>query len=354
MLSMAVRNPSPPQPDSRRRRLGLVVGLVLALPLGRLAVEAAEAPRGWRMGEFRDVQFRELIPRGMATQPVKIDQVAVVRSNVRAGDQAALEAVYTVAARDGSLTVRETRTVEFNGTPLATKERVVSRRNGQVRSEVPISVPEDAVPGAYTVTTIVSPITATVGTAVNREQTMFIVEAVPSPGPKGDSAGAAAGPVPSPPVGTGPSTPPGGPPSLPPGGDRLMVQVWSAKSEYRIGEKATFFFQTNRDAYVTLINKGTSGKVTVLYPNPYAPEEQVKAGTRYTVPTPEAAYELPLSGPVGEEMVWAVATLKPIRPGERGSAPKDVSVLTRDINVQVSGMPPDEQAQATVVLRVSE
>lgn len=354
MLSIAVRRPSPPKPYFRQRRLGLAVGLVLALPLGRFAAEAAEAPKGWQMGEFRDVQFRELTPRGIAAQPVKIDQVAVVRSNVRAGDLAALEAVYTVAARDGSLTVRETRTVEFNGTPLATKERVVTRRNGQVRSEVPLSVPEDAAPGAYTVTTIVSPITAARRTTMNREQTMFIVEASPQPRPKPDSAGAAAGPVLSPPAGTGPSTPPGGPSSPPPGGDRLVVQLWTARTDYRIGEKATFYFQTNRDAYVTLINKGTSGKVTVLYPNPYVPEEQVKAGTRYTIPGPEAGYELPLSGPPGEEMVWAVATLKPIRPGSRGSAPTDVSILTRDINVHVSAMPPDEQAQATVVLKVAE
>jgi hypothetical protein len=92
----------------------------------------------------------------------------------------------------------------------------------------------------------------------------------------------------------------------------------------------------------------------VLYPNPYAPEEKIKAGTRYSVPGSEAGFEFPISGPPGEELVWAVATLKPIRPGARASAPGDVSVLTRDINVQAAGMPPEEQAQATVILKVTE
>jgi hypothetical protein len=138
------------------------------------------------------------------------------------------------------------------------------------------------------------------------------------------------------------------------GGGPLKIELWAAKNDYRIGEKVTFYFQTNRDAYVTLINKGTSGKVAVLLPNPYAPPILIKGGTRYAVPGKDETYELPISGPPGEELVWAVATLKPIQATGLGQAGPNVSVLTRDINVQAAGMPPDERAQATVILRVTE
>ena len=314
------------------RAFGIATALAALFAVGGVSVEAAEVQKGWRIGEFRDVEFKDPAAlRAVAIQPLKIDQVAVIRSKVRPGDQAALEAAYTVAVPAGTLNVRETRIVEFNGTRLATRERVVARRPGQVRSEVPLSIPEDAVPGGYTVTTIVEPVASTRGVTMQREQTMFVVEAT--------------GGSPRPPPPTATPSPPG---------DPLRVELWAAKNDYRIGEKVTFYFQTNRDAYVTLINKGTSGKVTVLYPNPYAPDEKIKAGTRYAVPGPEVNYELPISGPPGEEMVWAVATLKPVRPGARGPAPTDVSVLTRDINVQAAGMPPAEQAQATVVLKVAE
>ena len=49
-----------------------------------------------------------------------------------------------------------------------------------------------------------------------------------------------------------------------------------------------------------------------------------------------------------------MATLKPMRPTAATSPERNVSVLTRDINVQAAGMPPAEQAQAAVVLKVAE
>ncbi len=314
---------------------GLASALSLvALILGVVTAQAGEPAGRWQMGEAQDTQAKE----GLTTRSIglKLDQVAVIRSKLYPGDRAALEAFYTVATPADSLQVKETRIVEFNGTTLVTRERVVPRRNGQYRSEASLPIPPDAAPGAYTVTTIVAPVVGTRGITQEREQTIFVVE----------KAGTAPQPAGAPPQ-------PG--PVAPTSGEPLKVQLWTAKNDFRIGEKVTFYFQTNRDAYVTLINKGTSGRVTVLLPNPYAPQIMIKGGTRYAVPGKDETYELPISGPPGEELVWAVATLKPIRPSALGPAgPADVSLLTRDINVQAGGMPPGEQAQATVVLKVTE
>ena len=308
--------------------------ILLALTLGVAPALAGEPGGRWQMGEAQDTQVKE----GATTRSIglKLDQVAVIRSKLSPGDRAALEAFYSVATPADSLQVKATRIVEFNGTTLVTRERVVARRNGQFRSEASLPIPPDAAPGAYTVTTIVAPVVGTRGITLEREQTIFVVE-------RGGAAPQPAGAAPQP----GPAAPASGGP--------LKVQLWTAKNDYRIGEKVTFYFQTNRDAYVTLINKGTSGRVSVLLPNPYAPPILIKGGTRYAVPGKDETYELPISGPPGEELVWAVATLKPIRATALGPAgPADVSILTRDINVAAAGMPPEEQAQAAVILKVTQ
>jgi hypothetical protein len=313
---------------------GLASALSLvALVLGVVTAQGGQPAGRWQMGEVKDTQVKE----GVTTRSIglKLDQVAVIRSKLYPGDRAALEAFYTVVGPADSLQVKETRIVEFNGTTLVTRERVVTRRNGQYRSEASLPIPPDAAAGAYTVTTIVAPVVGTRGITLEREQTIFVVER----------------------AGTAPQPPPAAPqpgPVAPASGEPLKVQLWTAKTDFRIGEKVTFYFQTNRDAYVTLINKGTSGRVSVLLPNPYAPPVMIKGGTRYAVPGPDERYELPISGPPGEELVWAVATLKPIRATALGPGGPDVSVLTRDINVQAAGMPPEEQAQAAVVLKVAE
>ena len=308
--------------------------------------EAADAGKGWRMGEFRDVSFKETPGvRAITLKPVEIHQVAVVRPRVRPGDQAELEAEYRVAAPSGELKLREVRIVEFNGVELARRERIVAARTGQVRTAVTLPVPEDAAPGGYTVVTIVSPVAATRGVSGEaQEKTIFYVVKGPAPPPLGPSAPpspTAAQSVPDRPTGPAP-------------GEPLRVELWAGKNEYRVGEKVAFYFQANRDAYVMLINKGTSGKVTILYPNPFTPEERIKANTRYAVPGPEGRYELTVAGPAGDDMVWAVASVRPIRSPAITGRSGDASVLPRDITLTAAAVPPEEQSQATVVLKVVE
>ena len=106
------------------------------------------------------------------------------------------------------------------------------------------------------------------------------------------------------------------------------------------------FFQSNRDGYATLVNVGTSGKITILYPNAYTPDHAVKAGQTYSVPQAGDVYELSLSGPEGVELVYALFTIAPVRFVEdnliRSSAFPSVNdkaeVITRDINLTADQM----------------
>lgn len=330
----------------RGRRVGLGAALT-ALALLGASGHAAEQGKGWGLGEVRDippVTTRSMRAAGPGNVPgVKIEQVAVIRPTLRPGDQAAAEAQYAITAPGGTMQVRETRVVQFNGTTLTTRERVVTRQTGRVRSESRLAVPEDAAEGIYTVTTIITPVVATRGAVPEEKaETIFIVKSAGSPPPPVSPS--------DPAKAERPSTPPSGQPA----GDRLEVSLWADKDRYRIGEKVTFFFETNRDAYVTLVNKGTSGKVTVLFPNAYAPGFAVKGNTRYRIPAPGDPYEMTVSGPPGQDMVIATATLSPMPFGEAAAAIHDAARLTRDINVRHMQAPAGERAQKELVLEVVE
>lgn len=78
---------------------------------------------------------------------------------------------------------------------------------------------------------------------------------------------------------------------------------------YRVGDVVRFHFRSDRDCYLTLIDIGTSGKVTVLYPNQRHVDTFVPAGQEVTIP--EETFKIRAQGPTGLEMVVAVATTRP-------------------------------------------
>lgn len=101
--------------------------------------------------------------------------------------------------------------------------------------------------------------------------------------------------------------------------DEKMVQA-------RLGDVIRFNFKADRDCYLTLINVGTSGKITVLFPNKYRPDGFIQAGRVYQTETRgEMPFKIRASGPAGSELVKVVATLEPLdlsslKMGEAGGA----------------------------------
>lgn len=94
----------------------------------------------------------------------------------------------------------------------------------------------------------------------------------------------------------------------------------------RIGDVVQFGFTAEQDCYLTMINVGTSGKVTVLFPNKYRPDGRVEAGVVYQTETPgDMPFRIRAVGPPGRELVKVVATLEPLdlsslEMGEAGGA----------------------------------
>lgn len=129
-----------------------------------------------------------------------------------------------------------------------------------------------------------------------------------SPAPLPPGTPAPAGPVITPsPAAPAPPVPDDGPHGS------LRVQVWTDKPLYRVGDRIQFGLRVNRDAYVTLVNIGTGGSVTVIYPNRYHPDHFVRAGQDVTIPPPGARFVLSVKGPPGFEQVRAIATEEPVK-----------------------------------------
>jgi hypothetical protein len=142
----------------------------------------------------------------------------------------------------------------------------------------------------------------------------------------------------------------------------LQVKVWTDKSQYRIGETVRFQLKTNRDAHITLVDIGTSGGITMLFPNRFHQSHFVKGGETVTIPPPDAGFNLVVDGPPGIEQVRVIATEEPVKfhpddfPGQRGTfrslSRGESRILTRDITAERAKVLPSRWAEDVITLQI--
>jgi hypothetical protein len=101
----------------------------------------------------------------------------------------------------------------------------------------------------------------------------------------------------------------------------VAVTAKKKKAGYRTGQKIVVGFRATQDCYLTLLNLGTSGKLTVLFPNSLHPDNFIRAGQDYRIPDAGDDFEYELQGPPGVEKLKAVATLKKVVLLESNFAP---------------------------------
>jgi len=364
-----------------RRFLGFLLVAVVAASPSSLRSEAAA---GWELRDYRDARLQvggePPTLRGPAGTSLKLDQVAVIRRVLAPGERALLVAQYSVTAPT-AIEVKETRIVRFSDTVLLSRDTVVTRAAGQWRSEFALPIPRSAADGLYRLTTRIEAVTTRSAQGVAEEKTLeFAVDSAAPPPPTAPSpapAPAPAAPAPAPvapapapvapapapvapapaPVAPAPAPAPARPPSV--AADTMRINVWTDKPRYRIGENVTFHFETNRKGYVTLINAGTSGAVTILFPNRFSQGQEVNGKTVYSIPRSEDGYTMNVSGPPGIELVYALLTLEPLKfAGTDFSQTRSIfrsvdgGSLTRDINAIVKQTAVDKQAKAMIELEV--
>jgi hypothetical protein len=90
------------------------------------------------------------------------------------------------------------------------------------------------------------------------------------------------------------------------------IKIAPKRPDYRIGDKVVVRFRSSRDCRLTLLNVGTSGKLTILFPNALHRDNFIEANRDYEIPGPDYGFEYELQGPPGIEKLKAVATLEKV------------------------------------------
>lgn len=146
-------------------------------------------------------------------------------------------------------------------------------------------------------------------------------------------------------------------------GSRDVGVVPKAGAAYRVGDAIVVGFRASRDCYLTLLNLGTGGRLTILFPNAHQPENFVRGGDAHHIPAAGSGFEFRLQGPPGTERLKAVATLSKVTLLESHFAPdgaifdtRPASATPRDIAVvqrRVERLPFQAWAEATAEFTVT-
>ena len=96
----------------------------------------------------------------------------------------------------------------------------------------------------------------------------------------------------------------------------LRVTAWVDHQDntYAFGEQVQLFVQTNKDAYVTVLNVDPQGTTTVLFPNQFQSNNRVPANTVVRIPDRASGSAITVSGPVGAELIKVIASTEPRAP----------------------------------------
>ena len=97
------------------------------------------------------------------------------------------------------------------------------------------------------------------------------------------------------------------------GAEALEVTAWVDREDntYSIGDTVHLFVQSNQDAFLTVINVGTSGGTTVLFPNEAQTDNRIVAGEVLEIAGPDAGLRLAVGGPAGAELIKVIASNRP-------------------------------------------
>jgi len=97
-------------------------------------------------------------------------------------------------------------------------------------------------------------------------------------------------------------------------GQQFEVEVWmeGRQRSFGLGEMITFNARSERDGYLTMVDLGTDGTVTVLFPNSFESSNQIRAGQAMSFPTDAMGFEIQAQPPVGRGMVRAFVTPEPL------------------------------------------
>src|SRR3954451_506538 len=91
----------------------------------------------------------------------------------------------------------------------------------------------------------------------------------------------------------------------PEGIGRIRVDAWVDRPDhiYSIGQPLRVMVRPHQNAYLTVVDVGSSGRVTVLFPNFLQQNSRVEGGTVVSIPATRARWQIKASGPAGIDLI---------------------------------------------------
>lgn len=124
----------------------------------------------------------------------------------------------------------------------------------------------------------------------------------------------------------------------------FSVTAWvdHENNTYAPGDTLRIFARSSEDAYLTILNIGTSGATSIIFPNQHQTDNRVRAGQTIQIPGPGAPFSFQVSGPDGKDVIKVFATPEPLSldgalaltgQGPFRSIQGDMRTAARDIQV---------------------
>ena len=141
---------------------------------------------------------------------------------------------------------------------------------------------------------------------------------------------------------------------------RFNIDIWTDKKGYIIGDTLTIYFQSDKDCYVSLLDIGTSGKMTLLFPNSFYKDNFIKGGKTYSIPGDFFGFRINVSGPAGIERIKVIATPEPFPLAEGNTShgfysfDREDKKGLRDLSVVSDNLSSKSWAQDYVEIRIYE
>jgi hypothetical protein len=92
----------------------------------------------------------------------------------------------------------------------------------------------------------------------------------------------------------------------------FSIRLWTNQKEYRLGDKIRFYFRSERDCYLNLVDVTSTGEIRLIFPNRFHSNSFIKGGRTYRIPGDDYGFSFEVEPPVGRERVFAIASTHPL------------------------------------------
>ena len=93
----------------------------------------------------------------------------------------------------------------------------------------------------------------------------------------------------------------------------IKVEAWTDHEDgsYAIGDTVTLNVRASQDAYITVLDVGTSGRVHIIFPNRFQQDNRVPGYEMIRIPGEDSRFRIRVGGPTGREVIKVFATREP-------------------------------------------